>query len=284
MAIDPNSPEAKSAKAQVVADLVEVGLPASLADELWGKNYLLDDHPAQYVIEVDLPQTEAFKTKFPAFSHFQQATGGTVKDYISLTNSYGGALKAAGLPSTFYDSPDDYAKWINGDVSPKEVSDRIDLASKASLTAPPEVRDFLVKEGLSPTDLAAYFLDPDKGDLVQAKARYTTAEIGGAAKHAGFDLSVDQATGLQAGGTTGQDATQGFSQAAAMKPLFTATAAEATTGTGVGVTDVVGAVGNDPAAQAKIARAKEARAAEFGGGGGAGAGGKGDTGLGGAGG
>lgn len=281
MAIDANAPEAQSAKGLIATTLAAVGLPTTLADTLWNDNYLNQGRPIQTIVDVDIPASDAFKTKFPAFSHFQAATGGTVKDYIGLTSSYAGALKAAGLPATFYDSPDDYAKWINGDVSPKEVSDRIQLASQASVTAPPEVRNFLInQEGLSPTDLTAFFLDPDRGDLVQAKARYTQAEIGGAAKKAGFDITLGQATNLQAGGTTGADATTGFGQAATMKPLFSGTIAESTTGTGAGVADVIGAVGNDPAAQAKIARAKAARAAEFGGGGGAGAGGKGDTGLG----
>lgn len=284
MAIDANAPEAQSAKGLIASTLAAVGLPASLADQLWNDAYLTQGQPLQSIIDVYLPGTDAFKTRFPAFNAFQAKTGGTVKDYIAQTDAYAGAMKAAGLPAGFYDTPDDFAKWINGGVSPKEVSDRITLASQASQTAPPEVRDFLVnQEGLSPTDLAAFFLDPDKGDLVKAKARYTQAEIGGAAKHAGFgDLTLAEATKLQAGGTTGTDATTGFGQVAAMKPLFTATAGETTTGTGVGRADALAAVGGEGDAQAKIARTKATRQAVFEGGGGAsGETGRGGTGLGG---
>lgn len=282
--IDANGPAAQSAKGLIASTLTAVGLPAGLADSLWTENYLGQGRPIQTIIDVDIPASDAFRAKFPAFGHFQAQTGGTVKDYMGLTDSYAGALKAAGLPATFYDSPDDYAKWINGNVSPKEVSDRITLAKEAALTAPPAVHDYLInQEGLDVNNLAAFFLDPDKGSLVKQQAVMTRAQISGAAQAAGFgSLTRAQAGAVQEQGTTGDQATQRFSQIAPLNPLFAGkTLEEERTGGGVGTKEALGFVAGQGADEAAIAAARAKRAAGFEGGGGAGqTGGRGGTGLG----
>lgn len=275
----------QSAKGILTATLAAVGLPATLADELWTNNYLQQGRPVQTIIDVDIPASDAFKAKFPAFDSFRAQTGGTVKDYISQVDTYAGAMKAAGLPSGFYDTPDDFAKFINGRVSPKEVSDRITLAQEAAITAPPAVHDYLInQEGLDANNLAAFFLDPDKGDLVKQQALMARGQIAGAGKTAGFGtLSRAEAGAIQEQGTTGAEAGQRFDQ---LKPLAGGLFAgqnvdEAVTGGGVGRKEALGFVAGQGADEAAIAAARARRQAGFQGGGGAGqTGGRGGTGLG----
>lgn len=282
--INAQSPTAQSAKGLIASTLAAVGLPTSLADTLWNDNYLNQGRPIQTIIDVDIPQSDAFKAKFPAFDKFQAQTGGTVKDYIGQVDTYAGLMKAAGLPSGFYDEPGDFAKFMSGGVSPKEVSDRIGLAKEAALTAPPAVHDYLInQEGLDANNLAAFFLDPDRGDLVKQQALMTRGEIAGAATAAGFgSLSRAQAGGIQEQGVTGEQAAQRFGQLAPMaQGLFAgANVEEAQTGGGVGTKEALGFVAGQGADEAAIAAAKARRAAKFAGGGGAQTGGNGRTGLG----
>lgn len=282
--INATSSTAQSAKALIASTLAAVGLPASLADSLWNDNYLGQGRPLQTIIDVDLPATDAFKARFPAFDKFQAQTGGTVKDYMGQTATYAGLMKAAGLPAGFYDSPDDFAKFMAGGVSPKEVSDRISMAKEAALTAPPAVHDYLVnQEGLDANNLAAFFLDPDKGDLVKQQALMTRGEIAGAGRAAGFGaLSRAEAAGIQEQGTTGDQAAQRFGELTPMAGGIFAgqNVEEAETGTGVGRKEALGFVAGQGADEAAIAAARARRQAKFTGGGGAASGAGGRTGLG----
>lgn len=284
MALDPNDPAAQSARGLIESTLAAVGLPASLANDLWNNAYLTQGRPLQTIVDVDLPATEAFRAKFPAFSKYQATTGGTVKDYIAQTDTYAGLMKAAGLPPGFYDEPKDFAKFMEGGVSPKEVSDRIQLAKEAAITAPPAVHDYLVnQEGLDANNLTAFFLDQDRGDLVKQQALMTRAEIAGAAQKAGFGaLSRAQAGAVQEQGTTGDQAAQRFEQLAPLaQGLFGGqTAEEQMTGGGVGTKEALGYAAGQAADEAAIAAARARRAAKFQGGGGAAGSGAGKTGLG----
>ena len=60
----------------------------------------------------------------------------TVGEYVALEASIALVLKYAKLPANFYDSPDDFAKWIAGSTSPKEVEDRIGVARNVAFSAP----------------------------------------------------------------------------------------------------------------------------------------------------
>jgi hypothetical protein len=281
--VDPNAPANQSARGLIASTLAAVGLPTTLADSLWNENYLNQGRPLQTITDVDLPATDAFKARFPAFDKFQAQTGGTVKDYMSQTSTYAGLMKAAGLPSGFYDSPDDFAKFMAGGVSPKEVSDRISMAKEAALTAPPAVHDYLVnQEGLDANNLAAFFLDPDKGDLVKQQALMTRGEIAGAGRAAGFSaLTRAEAAGIQEQGTTGDQAAQRFGELTPMAGGIFAgqNVEEAETGGGVGRKEALGYVAGQGADEAAIAAARARRQAKFQGGGGAATGGGGRTGL-----
>ena len=84
-------------------------------------------------------------------------------DYIAMETSFSRIMRAAGLPSGFYDSPDDFAALIGGDVSAAELSSRVNDGYLAVQQANPQVINEMRRlYGVDDSMLAAYFLDPAK--------------------------------------------------------------------------------------------------------------------------
>jgi hypothetical protein len=135
-------------------------------------------------------------------------------DYLATEKAYRQTLQDAGLPKTFYDSPDDFAGWIGGDVSPTEIKGRVDLAVQDSSQAPQVVKDALQQMyGIGPSDVTAYFLDRSRSlPLLQIQAQ--AAQIGGAALAHGFGTDTNNFEQFAAQGITGTQAQAGFGQIA----------------------------------------------------------------------
>jgi hypothetical protein len=70
----------------------------------------------------NLRETTQFKTRFKG--NAARATKGLPEldpaTYIGLEQQYASVLRSNNLPTKFYDSPDDFAALIEGDVSPSE--------------------------------------------------------------------------------------------------------------------------------------------------------------------
>lgn len=284
-AVGQGTASQNSAIATINANLAALGLPASLAPWAWGEIQKGVD-PAQVLI--DLEGTPEFQKRFPAIQALRDraANGEQVHvpspgEYKSFEDTTAGLMRAAGIPAGFYDSPEDFTGFILKQTSPAEIADRIAGARTAAYQTAPEVRDFLASAyGMSTGDLTAFWLNPDKA-LPVIQNKFTAGEIGGAATKAGFTITGAQADTLQGEQVTGALAQQRFDQLGALKPLFTNTAGESSTGSGVGMADVLASVGGSAAANEKIRRAQQARLAIFqGGGGAASGGGRGDTGIG----
>lgn len=192
--------------------------------------------------------------------------------YIALENQYLSTLRANGLPDRFYDNPSsDFAKWIEGDVSPAEVQYRIEQGYNAVKDADPMVisemrRLYPVSDG----DLAAYFLDPQAAQPIltgkQLQRQAQAANISARAQEqGGITLSSQMAEELASRGIGAQQALAGFSEIGALGELKTTFAGE----TPIGVQDFIGAAfGYSPEAQKLIEQRKRGRIAEFTGGGG----------------
>jgi hypothetical protein len=114
--------------------------------------------------------------------------------------------------------------------------------------------------------LAAWFLDPDRATTVLETQR-GAAFGAGAAKAYGFNLTLERAEQLARTNLTAENAYQGFSNIAALKPVFAETISEGTdlTGEGEGV-DAVFNLGGDGATKIRQ-RLGERKAAVSGGGG-----------------
>ncbi len=139
----------------------------------------------------------------------------TPYEYIQTENSYREILQEAGLPTGFYDTQEDFTKFIENGISTAELTDRVNIAKKALTNADQQiVKSLQDYYGLSTGDLTAYLLDKEKAFNVidsrfkytteEAKKMYTTAEIGGAALRAGGMADRQFAEEIYGAGKAGQ--------------------------------------------------------------------------------
>lgn len=221
--------EQQSARALIRTVLGQFGLDA-LADRLWQQYFA--GAPLEQVF-LDLRTTPEYKARFPAMDVLaKKGRAITEAQYIGYEQQAVELYRRFGLPSGFYDQPADFATLIGGEVSIAELADRVQLASAASMTAPPEVRAKLQRFGLGAGDLVAYWLDPDKA-LPLLQQQFAAATIGAASARTGFGLlTADEAERLAQLGVTQQEAVQGFAALAASTELFGALPGTAETAIG----------------------------------------------------
>jgi hypothetical protein len=179
-------------------------------------------------ISLNIQQMPQFKAMFPEID--QRIARGlppiTVAQVISTKDSYTQALVAAGInPSTV-----NMNALIANDVSPAELSDRIQQGYLAVAMAPQDVVSaFHNYYGVTRGELASYFLNPaaNEASLLRKAA---AAQIGGAAAGSGF-MGATQGSGkfpvnqqlanqLAAQGVTYQQAQTGFAQLAQQAQLY----------------------------------------------------------------
>jgi len=131
-------------------------------------------------------------------------------EYINLERSYRNVMSNYGLPSTYYDTFDDYARLIGAGLSVNEVEQRVVAAKQAMnpLVAAELKQYYNVGDG----DLTAYMLGlTDENGLKLASARNQEeirqrgrlGQIGAAAERAGFSMDRSYAERL-AGTSIGQ--------------------------------------------------------------------------------
>lgn len=186
-------------------------------------------------------------------------------EYIDLEDMYRTVIRSNGLPSGFYDSEDDTRKLLEGSVSPSEFQRRIQDGYNAVSNADPEVkRQFKELYGVTDSELAAYFLDPAKGETIlttRAKAAQIAAR---GAEQGGIQLTGQFAENLAARGITEQQARAGFAEVGALGELRQTFAGE----TALSSEQLAGAAfGIDVAAQQELERKRRQRTGEFAGGG-----------------
>lgn len=176
-------------------------------------------------------------------------------------------MRAANLPPSFYDQPDDLAKFAGNDVSLSELKGRVDAEVNAAVNAPPEVTATLQEWGVPVGSLAAYYLDPERG-LPIIQRQFQAAQVAAVAKQTQFgSLNEDQATNLALQGVTADQARQGFAALGAQSELFNALPGEAASS--ISQSEQLAATfSGDAAARRRIAQRQQSRLADFGGGGG----------------
>jgi hypothetical protein len=185
--------------------------------------------------------------------------------YVGLEDSYRQLMQSNGLPAGFYDAANDFQKLIEGDVSPQELQERIEQGYRKVQDADPEVkRQMRELYGLGDTELAAYFLDPDKAaTLLTRQARAAQIAARGR-EQGGLDLTRESAEALAARGITPEEAQAQFAQRGALAGLYNPLAGEE----GLTQEEQLGATfGFDPVAREKLERRRAQRVAEFQGGG-----------------
>jgi hypothetical protein len=186
-------------------------------------------------------------------------------EYIDLEDMYRTVIRSNGLPAGFYDSEDDTRKLLEGTVSPSEFQRRIQDGYNAVANADPEVkRQFKDFYGVTDNELAAYFLDPSRGETILT-TRARAAQIAARGKEqGGIRLTGAFAEDLAARGITEQQARAGFAEVGALGELRQTFAGE----TELSGEQVAGAAfGFDVAAQQELERKRRLRTGEFAGGG-----------------
>jgi hypothetical protein len=180
--------------------------------------------PAEFTIK--LRDSDAYKKRFSA--NAQRISKGlrslSEAEYIQLEDQYQDVMRRYGLPDTYYSRgemgiQEGFNKFLEGDVSPVELEDRISTAQKRVLNANPEVAAALKEfyPDITNADILAYTLDP-KNAIENIKRKVTAAEIGGAATQAGLKTGMTRAEELAAAGITKQQAQTGFQTVAEVAP------------------------------------------------------------------
>lgn len=190
--------------------------------------------------------------------------------YIGLEQTYRDVLTANGLPQGFYDDPDDFNAWIEGEVSPSELQARIRDGYAKVRDADPAVKDQMQRlYGVSDNELAAYFLDPKRAkplfDAAVARRQATAAQIAArGTEQGGLQLTKEEAESLALRGITPEEAQAQFTQRSQMAGLFEEMSGEET----LTPEQKLGATfGYNVQAQEELRRRAQRRVAQFQGGG-----------------
>jgi hypothetical protein len=170
----------------------------------------------------EVRRSPAYEIAFPG----NKRPDGTVKfdevTYTGLKESYIGTLQEYGIPrNTSVDLlTDRFTGLIEGEVSAREFAQRVDAVYQGIQENIPEVTEFYRENfGLELTPEAIFVgaLDPTVGEEIVA-GRITTAQIGGEAARAGFEISGEFAQRLQRAGISQAQARQLFTAAESELP------------------------------------------------------------------
>ena len=226
-------------------------------------------------IGIAIRGTEAYKRRF-AGNEIRRQQGLpqlTVSEYLRLEGSYSQVLRSRSMPPGFYDDPaTDFSRFIAGDVSPDELAGRVDDGFRAVSEADPEVRrQFRELYGVAESELAAYFIDPDRMrptfNRYEAQRQAQAAQIASQAqRQAEVALTREQAELLARQGVSPARAQEGFGAMFEARSLLQAQQAGEQA---IGQDEAIGAfLGQNAAAAQRVAtRARRRRAeAEAGGG------------------
>lgn len=186
---------------------------------------------------LSLEQTLEFQQRFKIISDLrsrsmagENVTVPTVADVLNYEDQYRKVMSRAGVPSWFYDSPDDAHKAMANNLAIEQIAERIDSSFQVVQSLPKEVRDVFSEYFGDATEasLVAAVLDPQK-TLNSLEKATRAAVAGGFARRQGFELSASQAEEYaQLGRDIGQVQSD-IQQVAALRPLQVAQAGEAPT-------------------------------------------------------
>jgi len=190
----------------------------------WAMNKLTSGASGDQV-RLEMRDQPAYRQRFRAiFEREQRGLPPISADYVlEYERQRSSLLRAYGLPSGFYDQPDDAVRDLVNDVSVAELQTRVVSGFARLQATDPAVRDeFQRQNNLTDGQLAAFFLDPDRA-LPIIKQAVTTAEIGAAARTTGFGaISTSEATRLSTLGVDAEEALSGFQSLRRLEPVVNA--------------------------------------------------------------
>ena len=187
---------------------------------LFANEWAKSDNPQVAIAEVR--KSDAYEIAFPG----NKNPDGTVKfdevTYGGLKESYIGTLAEYGIPrnTSVVLLTDRFTDLVIGKVSAREFAQRVDAVFQGIQENIPEVQEFYATNfglELTPESIFLGALDPTVGEEIVA-GRITTAQIGGEAARAGFEISGEFAQRLQRAGISQAQARQLFTAAEAQLP------------------------------------------------------------------
>ena len=172
--------------------------------------YLQNGYSAD-TISLLLRETPEYKKRFAA-NEARRAKGLPVlspAEYLATETAYRQIMRAAGLPPGFYDTNSDFQKFLENDVSPTEIQQRVTEASNIVNSASQEQKA-LFSQWYTKGDMIAFALDPARAEPLVGKA-FASAKIGGEAVAQGLNIDQTMAQDIAARGIDSNQASQGFS-------------------------------------------------------------------------
>lgn len=173
-------------------------------------------------ISLMLQDTPAYKQRFSANEARKKAGLAVLSpaEYLATEAAYRQVMSAAGLPKGFYDSASDFQKFLENDMSPSELNQRVQAAARVVNNADPLYKDQLRKlYGLDEGLMTAYALSPENAlPFVERRAKavgYATA-----AAQQGIDIGKAPAEYYGDLGVTEAQARQGFANIAQTMPTY----------------------------------------------------------------
>lgn len=178
------------------------------------RQMLVDGDPIE-LVPLKLQETREYKERFAA-NEARRRRGLPVlspAEYIATERQYRDRMRRYGLPPGFYDSQDDFKKFLESDMSPEELEDRVVDAQTQYLSAPVEERaNWARLYGYTPDVAVASMLDPERGEIVRKRqmAAVSIASEATRAFRGGYELNAGRAEDLASKGVTGQDARRAY--------------------------------------------------------------------------
>ena len=213
-------------------------------------------------------QTPLYKTRFAGMA--MRVTNGykpiSELDYITIEKEFDQKLRANGMPKGFYDSQEDFAKFIGNDVRADELDARIQQGYKAVYETEPGVKDELKRlYGLGDGEIAAFLIDPTKFKQSEAIKKAEAARRANAAREQGIQITSGQAEELYSRNISQSTAQQGFQALAQTQELYGTTTAEAASGQQAITQEeqVAGVFNTNAEARKKIEDRKKKRTSAF---------------------
>ena len=195
------------------------GLPVEFLN-LWTQYYQIGKPETQIISEVR--KDPEYTNIFPGNTTPTGQVRYDVVTYNALKESYIGTLQEYGIDrsASLTFMADKITGLIEGDVSASEFAQRVGSVYQGIEENIPQVQEFYETNfgvTLDARSILAGALDPTVGEAI-VQGRITTAQIGGEAKRAGFEITTSEAKRLQEAGLTQEEARRLFSVAEAQLP------------------------------------------------------------------
>jgi hypothetical protein len=221
------APSVFDAHSLIRMQLAAYGLPQpALAD--WALEMLIAGKPIETIL-LELEQRPEFKAAFPEIEarraralaeglQLEPISPSIILEYRTRARAL---MRSFGVPEQMWDTNEDFAGFIVGDISMEELSSRLTRVSERVYQAPVEVRAvFMDVFGLEGDQaLFSLFLDAEKAEPV-LEEMVQVAEAGGAAQRMGFGLTEAEMNRMAAANVSYEQALEGFRELDKMRGLF----------------------------------------------------------------